>query len=314
MHLLERLYKIHSPSKGEMVLSTFIQNYLTHKGVEFNIDHLGQIYSLNNHNSPLISAHLDQVQTVPCEEVQKVAGGSVWRSKTGLGADDKNGIWICLQLIDLFPDINFLFTTQEEIGSMGLKSLLLSTDIQESLEEIPYALIFDRRGAGDIIGKQNGYCTGEFEEDVSEIGKEYGFYPCFGVYSDCDVLNEYMSCVNLSCGFFEAHSKEEYTVIPILKNTLEFAVDILNTLEERYEIPEPIFVPPYRFTKTFGSDTGYDDVWDDVWNEESLFCPSCGELIPEDAIMWIEEGDSMECSFCFSIIQIEDITDDYPKM
>ena len=38
---------------------------------------------------------------------------------TGIGADDKNGIWICLKCLEDFKAVKCAFFVQEEVGCIG---------------------------------------------------------------------------------------------------------------------------------------------------------------------------------------------------
>ncbi|MGC9109594.1 MAG: M20/M25/M40 family metallo-hydrolase [Caldimicrobium sp.] len=78
----------------------------------------------------LFCAHLDTVG--PCEGVEVIEENGVIRSngKTILGADDKAGIAILVELVKALketqiphPPLEFVFTTAEEIGLLGAKNL-----------------------------------------------------------------------------------------------------------------------------------------------------------------------------------------------
>ncbi|MGC9141720.1 MAG: M20/M25/M40 family metallo-hydrolase [Caldimicrobium sp.] len=82
-------------------------------------------------SSPLLfCAHLDTVG--PCEGVEVIEENGVIRSngKTILGADDKAGIAILVELVKALketqiphPPLEFVFTTAEEVGLLGAKNL-----------------------------------------------------------------------------------------------------------------------------------------------------------------------------------------------
>lgn len=229
MKLLERLYQIHSPSHGEKKMSEFVQGLLKRQRIDFETDERGQIFKIIP-GRPILSCHMDQVQKGPPGKIIKEGDRRITiirGEKDGLGADDKNGIWICLRLLSEW-DTSFIFSTGEESISKNVEHVLRAN--QSVLGRIPYALVFDRRGHGDIIGSENGYCTLEFEEHVAREGKTFGYRPSPGVFSDADSLCEHMECVNLSVGYHDAHSTTEYTVYQELVNALNFAHHLLNSL------------------------------------------------------------------------------------
>lgn len=234
MDELKRLYKIFSPSGREGNLSAHVQGRLSALGIPYTVDKHHQIYRITP-GRPLICAHMDQVQRAGCNTVLDHDGalyGMTDHQQVGLGADDKNGVWLILQLLKEFPDLSFILTTQEESGGK-LSNLLPDLD----LGSIPYGLIFDRNGSGDIIGTGNDYCAEDLEGDIAAIGKRYGYKPAEGIFSDCDALSEFVPCVNLSCGYYRAHTDGEYTIFADLQKALALARDLIENLPgARYEL------------------------------------------------------------------------------
>ena len=108
MELLKQLYKIHSPSGNERVMKEFIRKYVRKHipDVKIETDRKGNLYLIKGvaETYPCIVAHLDQVQRehskdfIPVETKELIFGYSPRnRKQEGLGADDKNGIWIALK-------------------------------------------------------------------------------------------------------------------------------------------------------------------------------------------------------------------------
>lgn len=158
----------------------------------------------------------------------------------GLGADDKNGVWIILTLLshvrrvsfkpwDSSLPFNFIFSVGEEVASRSvLDAFQAMTEGKQ--ENYPcFALVLDRKGSRDIIGAMNGYCSVEFEDALHRfsIEKNHGYRPEMGVFSDADVLSEYINCVNLSVGYERAHTKDECTFISALYRSRRFVWDIV---------------------------------------------------------------------------------------
>lgn len=235
MKLLERTYLTHSRSGNEKNLSSLVQARLDKLGIAYKVDDKHQVYAFND-RKPMLCAHLDQVQQTKCDKVIKHAGklfGLNAQGQCGLGADNKNGVWIVIKLLEFFPDLSFIFSTEEEIG--GNVYRLLGEAEQY---EIPYCLVFDRKGKGDIIGTHNNYCRNDLQKIIAAIGIDYGYTPTLGVYSDCDAISEYIPCVNLSCGYYNAHSDKEHTVIKDLYNALRFGKALIEQIPiVKYKVP-----------------------------------------------------------------------------
>ena len=106
MELLKKLYKVYSPSGKERAMIKFIWNYTKRiPGIKIETDITGNLYITKGEaeSYPCIVAHLDQVQRLHSKDFMTVETGEIIfgyssRNKRleGLGADDKNGIWICL--------------------------------------------------------------------------------------------------------------------------------------------------------------------------------------------------------------------------
>ncbi len=253
--LLKSLYWLHSPSGYENGIQGFIRQWLYNRGIKFNIDNDNQTYYFNNPNKPLIVAHTDQVTSAPLTKI--IETNKIIKGDGNIGADDKNGVWIILQLLEEYPDLNFVFSNEEEAGGK-IDDLLY--DEYESLYHIPYCLVFDRQGKSDIIGAMNDYCTRDFEDEICGIGSAYGFKSKYGFFSDCDSIRYYLNCVNISCGYYLAHSEHEFTVKKDLVNALEFGKCIIDNITKEFKLE-------YHCSKSYN----YHD-----YDEDDDTCPICG--------------------------------------
>ena len=299
---LVEMYMIFSPSEYEQELSLYVQDKLTKAGVEFKL-HGDQVYSLKE-GKPLLSAHMDQVSIKPLTKV-KVQKGKI-KGDGNLGADDKNGVWILLQMIRKFPEeVSFIFSTGEEtIVQNDIKDLL--RDEKELIKTVPYGLVFDRRGKGDIIGEVNNYCVKEFEDDIAIVGEQFGYKPAVGVFSDADEISKYISCVNISCGYYRAHTENEYTVIKELKNALKFGFAIIKNIKQAYTKPDKLSSWYSDRHDTKGAAWGgYIEKYD-IWK-----CKNCNDIYIEDYLRTIDINSNYICSFCNTKLTYQGKWDDY---
>jgi tripeptide aminopeptidase len=253
--LLKELYMTHSPSRKEGKMIELVKTKLLMMNIPFQMDEYGQIYNINE-GAPLLVHHMDQVQSTKCDKVlaikNRLYGFTAKGKLSGLGADDKNGIFVALNMIEKFrEEVSFIFTVCEEIGGrlQELTPLLNLTP-----EIAPYALIFDRKGNGDIIGSSNNYCCEDLEVAIEVIGREHGYTPNRGIFSDADELSKWIPCVNLSVGYYNAHTSEEYTKPSELWNAMRLAETLIINLPKKgapYELPEKV-----QYAQTW-------DNWDD---------------------------------------------------
>lgn len=261
LNVLKKLYKIHSPSGKEDSMSKYVQSLLTECNIPFTVGAQGEIYSITK-GLPVIAAHMDQVQSTPCTctvQNKNFLYGMCEHKQAGLGADDKNGVWIALNLIKKFgTKINFLFSTMEEVG--GMTDGLLHSFGTKITESIPYCIVFDRKGSSDIIAVHNEYCMADFRDAVLKCGLQFGYRETMGIWSDCDHISNHIPCVNLSCGYYMPHSDCEYTNINELINALDFGVQLFSELKdtwfERVQKPKREFIFGSRTGSRTGSQAG----------------------------------------------------------
>ncbi|MBI2415677.1 MAG: M20/M25/M40 family metallo-hydrolase [Candidatus Kerfeldbacteria bacterium] len=135
-----RLVKISSPSGSEAVIRKVMITQLRQLGVKITVDHAGNVIGrlagygqLKSAPPYLLSAHLDTVQ--PCSKVKPVVRGSVIMSdgSTILGADDKAGLSIIIEVLQQLHDqpvahlpLEIVLTVGEETYTAGARQLDIS--------------------------------------------------------------------------------------------------------------------------------------------------------------------------------------------
>lgn len=205
--LLYDLYITSAPSGQEYGVQAIIIRELNRLGIDFQMDHDGNIYRIDP-GQIILSAHMDQIFFEQALDIKMDTTKRIFASNdTNIGADDKNGIFIILKLLEKHPDMSFCFSVTEETGG----GLWFSTDIINKTRKAAFCIVFDRKGGSDIIGADNGYCSREFETALTGVLSPYKYKPTRGVFSDADFFGQYTNAVNISCGFYNAHTKNEYT-------------------------------------------------------------------------------------------------------
>ena len=226
---------------------TSIEGLLTEWEIPY-INLNGNIIGLNHDGAPIISAHMDMVNTDrnhlgPKEDsiqnaiftIDEKTNIRIYRplddkdiKQTSLGADDKNGIWIALMLLKRGVKINFIFSHGEECGCIGIKQVIADAEIAQKIEKCAYSLVIDRRNKNDIIGYENEYCVA-LDDRLEQFAKQLGYeYKCArGLCSDANHISYLNEVVNLSCGYYEAHSPTEYTNLSELIYCFKFVGDII---------------------------------------------------------------------------------------
>jgi putative aminopeptidase FrvX len=251
MELLKALYKVSSPSGMEKKMIRFITRRLKRLGVDYSKDEAGNIYAVKGRADtyPCIVAHTDEVHQRhnQCFEVvelrDEVLFGYDSRSKTfaGIGADDKNGIWICLKCLEEFDLLKCAFFVGEECGCIGSNAADMTF-----FDDCRFVVQCDRKGGSDLIVSINGtaLCSDSFIGAIAPY--DYGYAPTAGLLTDVFTLKcrgLKVSCVNISCGYYNPHTDHEYTRIGELHKCLGFVSHIVSECTEVYEhisVPHPI--------------------------------------------------------------------------
>lgn len=159
----------------------------------------------------LLVAHMDtvhrEIATVDSIAVYK---GRVTAPFTGLGADDRLGIFGILEMMERGHRPHVLFTDKEEVGGKGAKEFAKYCKAnKESLPQINFMVELDRMNKNDAAMYS---CTNQkFIKHLSN----YGYQRAHGTYTDiCDIMPVLdRAGTNISVGYYRQHTKDEYFVI-----------------------------------------------------------------------------------------------------
>ena len=270
MELLKQLYKFHSPSGNERAMKKFVRRHVRKyiPGAKIGMDKIGNLYIIKgvSETYPCIVAHLDQVQRnhskdfIPIETKELIFGYSPRnRRQEGLGADDKNGIWIALKCLEKYKILKVAFFVEEETGCRGS-----SQADMDFFRDCRFVIQPDRRGYKDLITTigWTDLCSDEF---LKAIGyKQFGYQKTEGAMTDILALKENgleISCINLSCGYYEPHTDNEFTVKADLLNCLYLIEHIIGTCTEVYSHADILGTGK----RTGRSDWEYEEIVNEIY-------------------------------------------------
>ncbi len=138
---------------------------------------------------------------------------------TTLGADDKAGIFILINLIRAKVPGLYIFHVGEEVGGIG--SYDIKTRKPGLVKGIKRAIAFDRMGHFDIISRQRGMvcCSLKFVNAFSDQLNDLIVTPnkivsryktAIGTFTDtANYTGLIPECTNLSVGYFSQHGETE---------------------------------------------------------------------------------------------------------
>ena len=242
---LIRLLNIYGVSSEEKQVRKYIRKELKSLVDYMKTDDYGNLIAVkefgNVENGPVImlNAHMDTVTGVSKKKVVKEENG-IFRAydrglKSVLGADDRAGIAIVLSIVENVPSsfngtIKIAFTREEEIGCVGASQM-----DDKFYKDVDLSITFDRRGNKDIVVGTYGvpFCSNEVGNALENISKSNNFeYKCVeGGISDAYEFSAYnINSVNLSVGYENEHTKDEFLVYKDMNIAYEFGIAILKDI------------------------------------------------------------------------------------
>ena len=242
MELLVKLYEIHSKSGNEKNMRDFVENCCRNLGAETTVDEAGNLYAVKGdaETYPCVVSHLDQVQVHHAPDFMVKMQGNViyafsesFKGTQGLGADDKNGIWICLKALAKYKAIKVAFFVGEETGCVGSGKADM-----DFFSNVRFVLQCDRRGNSDFITSiySTELCGADFIKDVH--AEDFGYKETSGMLTDSYTLKRKglgVACCNISCGYYSPHTDGEVTVVSDLCNCFNFVCNIIENCTRVYK-------------------------------------------------------------------------------
>lgn len=182
----------------------------------------------------LLVAHLDTVHKTPVKHICQSEDGLILMSPEGIGGDDRCGVYALVTLYDSAPKEGkpwLLFTCDEETGAHG--AYQFSEDFFDGLlppdiARLKLLIELDRKGERDAV-----YYECE-NPDLENYITSKGFETAWGSFSDISVLAPDLgiAAVNLSVGYYNAHTQHEYINLKHLEATIARVKGILHDVAD----------------------------------------------------------------------------------
>jgi hypothetical protein len=239
---------------------TFIKNRLAQINVTVEEDRYGNIYVTKGvtNDYPCLVAHTDTVHSIVKEFAVFQNGDTLFAfdnkkgKQTGIGGDDKVGVYIVLQALLDVPVMKAVFFRDEEVGCKGSRYSILNH--KAWYDNCNFVIQADRRDFYDLITNSSGLeISGrEFVEEIHEISERYEYKETIGICTDVDQLTAGgigVSCLNISCGYVNPHTSSEYVSIAGVNAAYNFIMDVITEFPHRrfsYKAPAR---PTYSWNK-----------------------------------------------------------------
>ncbi len=188
------------------------------------------------HFLPCVAAHLDTVHPLrPVKVVEQdgvLFGLDEHGQRAGIGADDKAGVFVCLELLERFVDIAVALFGSVEIGCRGAYDAPAAW-----FRDVGCVVEFDCPGHGQISytcgGTQLFADDGDFIRRAGPVLVRHGLIRWQRhTATDVTALRRRFgfSCLNLPCGYHDAHGPREHVVLDHLEAALAAGDDIVRAL------------------------------------------------------------------------------------
>ena len=256
MFTLEDVLSIPSYSRNEVRVQEFILDLLPKiGGLTTSMDGKGNIYVTKGNTDghyPCVMAHMDTVhsdQTDLIANNQKLslmssykgveehihAFNPITHEQTGIGGDDKCGVYICLRLLEQMDTLKAVFWVEEEIGMMGSRNAS-----PEFFEDVAYAIQFDAP-TGNYYSIS---CSGislwneDYHSKVLPILESNGIDNFTNdPFTDVVQIKQKfgINCSVVASGYYKMHTSKEYVVRDHVEKAVKVGKEMINELgEKRY--------------------------------------------------------------------------------
>lgn len=175
----------------------------------------------------MLVAHLDTVHKDRVRQICKTSNGNILMSPQGIGGDDRCGVYALVTARAQSEKKPWLlFTCNEEVGGIGASTFCddyRTQQVPKELDTMKMLIEIDRKGRTDAVYYD---CDNpDFEQYISSKG----FVTQHGSFSDisCIAPELGVAAVNLSSGYFNAHTQHEYINRKYLNATVRKVVEMI---------------------------------------------------------------------------------------
>lgn len=231
-------------------LISYICKWLDDNDIEYYLDLHRNIYATKGNTDeyyPCVVAHTDTVHN-PLEAIEVVEtqlpnylnenklslkGYNLEGNATGIGGDDKCGVYAALRMLKHIPVLKAAFFVSEENGCNGSRysddtffsnvGYAIQYDSPEgntTSETLMSEPLFNRKS---IFGKT---VVGLLDRNIPEM--QYCSHPYTDVY--CLKVKYEIECVNLPAAYYKYHTKNEYVVVDELFNNIKLGIKLIRKM------------------------------------------------------------------------------------
>ena len=241
IQFLKSIMRIPSCSGHEDLVQGFVMQWAKSNGVQCSEDGKGNLYLTKGSSEwyPCVAAHMDTVFDEQAEYVKlkkplpiKIDGDRMYvDADTGIGADDKAGVAICLDAMSKLPACKAVFFVEEEREMRGSRQLDPSF-----FEDVSYCIAWDSPGwnrATKALAGVELFSQDFFERFIKPVADEFGVTnfrrePYSDMYHV--VKKTGTTCMNFSNGGYNPHERSEYLLVSETMKASEFCLALISAI------------------------------------------------------------------------------------
>lgn len=293
--LLKSVLELESESGDCTEVQVFLLSFAENMGWKVTSDKAGNIYVTKGESDtyPCVVAHMDTVHSITNRgtliAIEPVPGcitgfNTDTMEQSGIGGDDKCGIYAALRALISLPACKAAFFIDEEVGCVGSHQADM-----KFFKDCRFILQADRRGGSDWVTNISGPLgSAEFQTAVAPFLISFGYAPVHGAMSDVMALRDGgvgVSCANMSAGYHAPHTPNEWIDVEQLENCVNMIVAICESITRTFPFTAPM--EPYSSTHRQGRvarNFGFGGSWKklDAQGESQAIPNKSAPLIPCD--------------------------------
>jgi putative aminopeptidase FrvX len=256
LDLLKEVLSVPTVTYHEERMVAFLEKWLTENNIPYFVDKHNNVYATKQESEtlpedfyfPCVIAHTDTVHGIDTINIReenlrntqnqlKLAYKAYNNegNPTGIGGDDKCGVFACLTLLQELPNLKAAFFASEELGCIGS---MKAND--EFFQNVGYGIQFDapenwmitEKCFGQILFDRDSEffqaCDKVLTEGMINENMKYMVHPYTDVYALRGKFD--FSCINFSIGYYNYHTKNEYVIIDDVFNGINMGRKMINEL------------------------------------------------------------------------------------
>ena len=269
LELLKSVLAVPTHTYQEELMVQYICDWLKEKNIEFTVDEHLNVYAVKGEVShggmyPCVVCHTDTVHKIDTiNVVEEMLPNSHREMKlslkaynddgepTGIGGDDKCGVFACMEILEEMDVIKAAFFVSEETGCHGSRyadpSFFLNVGYAIQFDGPENWMITETCFGAKLFERESEFfntCDKILTEGMNDK-KKYMVHPYTDVYALKSKFD--FSCINISIGYYQYHTKNEYVVIEDVFNGIDIGKKMIQELGyKKYEL-DPQKSSSFRF-------------------------------------------------------------------